>query len=149
MGLSRKNPPVRAGLLIYFVVVMLLAWWPWNVWLVFGAAYACGLKRREAPRLLTADTGKPAISRTQRIEQCLITRDGLDSSRDDPRIIRDQHFGNPPGESLIDYVTAASRAINDRSIDDCSGVGEWIDTATGEPVSTTGKPKLGQLSRRR
>lgn len=145
---SNKKAPRRA-LLVYCVVVMLLAWWPWNAWLVFGAAYACGLKRRDTARLLATYPRKPSISRPQRVEQRLIAGNRADAAQQDLRIIGNEHVCDPPGQSLIDYVTAASRAINDRRVDDSTGVGEWIDTATGEPVSTTGKPKLGQLSRRR
>jgi hypothetical protein len=49
------------GLLVYCVVVLLLAWWPWNVWLVFGAAYASRLKSRNARALLAADTSQAPI----------------------------------------------------------------------------------------
>ncbi|MCK1465777.1 hypothetical protein IVB34_47715 [Bradyrhizobium sp. 2] len=42
---SKKNPPWKAGLLLWCVVMLLLAWWPWNVWLVvLGVAYAYRLQ---------------------------------------------------------------------------------------------------------
>jgi hypothetical protein len=54
------------GLLICCVVVMLLALWPWNVWLVFGAAYASGLKRGNGWGLVAADTGRRQVQRAER-----------------------------------------------------------------------------------
>jgi threonine/homoserine/homoserine lactone efflux protein len=43
--LMKKAP--RGALLVYCVVVFLLAWWPWNVWLVVGSALARGLYRSD------------------------------------------------------------------------------------------------------
>jgi hypothetical protein len=37
---------MKARLLIYCVVVMLLAWWPWNVWLILIAAAITALEHR-------------------------------------------------------------------------------------------------------
>jgi hypothetical protein len=36
---SKKKPPFRTALLVYFVLVFLFAWAPWNGWLLaFGGA---------------------------------------------------------------------------------------------------------------
>jgi hypothetical protein len=41
---SKRNGP-GWGLTLYFVLVILLAWWPWNFWLlVLGAACYRGLQ---------------------------------------------------------------------------------------------------------
>jgi hypothetical protein len=61
---NKKAP--RRALLVYCVVVMLLAWWPWNAWLVFGAAYACGLKRRDGWGLDAADASGRNVERAER-----------------------------------------------------------------------------------
>ena len=37
---------MRAALIAYFVLVFLLAWWPWNVWLLIGTAYCWSLHRK-------------------------------------------------------------------------------------------------------
>jgi hypothetical protein len=43
---EKKKPPGMGRLwLVYFVGVFLLAWWPWNVWLIVGPACARTLKR--------------------------------------------------------------------------------------------------------
>jgi hypothetical protein len=88
-----KKAP-RKALLVYCVMVFLLAWWPWNVWLIFGAAYASRLKDRKPRRLLATNPSKSAIGRPQRIEQVLIPGDGLYASGDGARVVRDKHFGN-------------------------------------------------------
>jgi hypothetical protein len=49
---SKEKAARRRPLLIYFVLVFLLAWWPWNFWLIFGAAGCWQLQwRRYAMRL--------------------------------------------------------------------------------------------------
>ena len=63
----------------YVVVVLLLALWPWNVWLIVGAAYARSLKGWNASRLLAADTRQAAISGPQGIEEILIACDDADA----------------------------------------------------------------------
>ena len=46
----------RWTVLIYFVLVILLAWFPWNFWLiVIGAVYARRLKRWNGPGLFARD----------------------------------------------------------------------------------------------
>ena len=119
--------PARAGLLVYCVMVALLAWWPWNVWLIFGAAYASGLKGRRNRSFSTANLGKPTISRAQRIEQGLIASDRSNPPQENLRIIGNEHFSNPSAKSLINYVAAASGAIDQCSVDDGAGVGKRIN----------------------
>jgi hypothetical protein len=51
---SNAKPASRAGLFVFCVIAFLLAWWPWSVWIVFGAAYAHALKNGEAGSLLPA-----------------------------------------------------------------------------------------------
>jgi chromate transport protein ChrA len=43
---SKKKPPFRTALLVYFVLVFLFAWAPWNGWLLaFGGAFYWTLYR--------------------------------------------------------------------------------------------------------
>ena len=83
-------------MLIYSVAVLLLAWWPWNVWLVVGAAYAHSLKSRNARRLLTADAGKAPVYDAERVEQILVSGNRADALQEYARIVGNQHFGNAP-----------------------------------------------------
>jgi hypothetical protein len=146
--LSIKKAPQRA-LLLYCVGVFLLTWWPWNVWLVIGAAYASRLKRRNNGRLFTTDARETLIGPAQGIEEALTTRNGLNPSRDRSWIAGDQHFGHTPGQPLIDGIATARRAINQRSIHNRTWISERVDTATGEAIGAAGQTEFSQLPRRR
>jgi len=93
---SKKKAPRRA-LLVYCVVVFLLAWWPWNVWLIVGAAYASRLNSRNGRRLFTSNPRQSPIGGTQRIEQGLISGDCLDAPRNGARVMGYKHFRNTAG----------------------------------------------------
>jgi hypothetical protein len=60
---SKRNGPIR-GLTLYFVLVFLLAWAPWNGWLIaFGGALYWGLYRTKQFTGRNVDTGIPEIVR--------------------------------------------------------------------------------------
>jgi hypothetical protein len=49
-----KAALMRRLLLVYLVGVVLLAWWPWNGWLVVGAAYGWNRRHKSRARRLAA-----------------------------------------------------------------------------------------------
>jgi hypothetical protein len=116
-------------LLVWSVLAFLLAWWPWNVWLVVGAAYASRLKGRSNRRLFASDAGEAAIGRAKRIEQGLVAGNGPDALQEYARIIGDQHFSHTPGQPLIDGVATARRTIDQRSIHNRARISERVDPA--------------------
>jgi len=78
---------MRTALMTYFVTVILLAWWPWNGWLiVFGAAY-CWRRRingnskrgRRVGTLTSPNTNAGAVGRSKGTHQPAIARDHLEA----------------------------------------------------------------------
>lgn len=121
--------------LVYFVVVALLAWWPWNAWLLFiGAAYTSGLHRREARRLLAADARKAVIRSPQGIEQSLIASDDLNTALKHSGITGGEHFSDAARNILVYAIAAARSPINQCSIGEGSRIGAKDVAARSEGV---------------
>jgi hypothetical protein len=87
MEASKKKPPLRAALLIYLVAVMLLAWWPWNVWLIVGATYA-GKLRPTRRRVFPENSSDAVIDRANGRHDATIPAGDLETLREYLRIAR-------------------------------------------------------------
>src|SRR4051812_33038772 len=112
MTFQRKRRPLGRLWLVYFVLVLLLAWWPWNVWLVaFGAAYSWYLKRRNRS-LLSANLREPHIEIAECLGGGLVFLNRLDALREYGRIARGQHSRNVLSAPLIHPTTPANRSDN-------------------------------------
>jgi hypothetical protein len=143
-----KKAP-RWALLFGCVAVFLLAWWPWNVWLVvLGAAYAYRLQGGSYRSFLAADPSQAAVGRAQSIEESLIAGDGPYPLQDYARVLGYEHFSDTPRQSFVDGVSPASGTVDDSGVDYGTGVAEWIDTAPGQAIGAPSQPKFGQLPRR-
>jgi hypothetical protein len=106
---------MRYALVATMVILLLVAWWPWNVWLILiSTAYASGWQYRHIARLFARDGGDPLIGNAQIIKQTTITRDDTNTPQDHGRIVRRQHFRNPPRYTLIDARAAGPQGGADR-----------------------------------
>ena len=83
---KEKSRPKGRLFLLFCIVVLSLAGWPLSFWLIFGAACADGRNRRDARRLLSADTSQPPISSTQGVEEILIACNDADALQELRRV---------------------------------------------------------------
>lgn len=62
---------MKPALLCYLVGVTLLAWWPWNFWLLLGAAWYwnASARKRDRLHLTTAHAGRGGISGAEGVHQ--------------------------------------------------------------------------------
>jgi hypothetical protein len=92
-------------LLLFLVATMLLAPWPVNVWLV--ALSACPSWYRDYRRgLLASNIGQPGVQIAESAQEILVPGDRAHALREYAWIARSQHFGDMPGETLIDITPA-------------------------------------------
>jgi hypothetical protein len=108
----------RRLLFVYVFVVALLAWWPWNFWLIFlGSAYAHSLQSRYATRLSGPGARESLISLAEVVEQTALTRHDRDAARENLRIIRGEHLGNPPRDAGVNAALPPHDAVGKRRIE--------------------------------
>ena len=146
----QRAAPVRTALLIYFVVVMLLAWWPWNVLLVLtGATYGARLDWNQSPALLRTRTDDAAVEAAQGIEHVFITGNDVDALAQNARVVRGEHFAYVPRYPLVDHAFTLRSAIDQRSRGERGRVRVHDVAAGTDAIGTAGKPKFGELPRGR
>ena len=97
-------------MLVYLVAVMFLAWWPWNLWLVFlGATYACRLYNPGTWRLLCGSTSSEVVGGPQNVHEALVIGRDHEAPPEYGRIIRHQHLRNTCRYSRVNPALASRR----------------------------------------
>ena len=76
--------------------IFLLAWWPWNFWLIFfvGAAYAGKSQRAACWRLIGSDAHQTSIEGPQGVEHLLTALNELQPPNKASRVVGSQKLSN-------------------------------------------------------
>ena len=87
---------IRFVLVAGMVAAALLAWWPWNLLILIGAANAWRLQCGNFRRLLTSRQSNLLVGRAQSLEHPLILCDDLHPAHEFRRIVGYQQLGDVP-----------------------------------------------------